>query len=240
MQTKHYQHGLLTLAVLVAGTVPARAQWQVSTTYSGTTQYDQLASTAPTHTLTNYLYTYTVPTGSNTLPNLFLSGSFIHSGVPSITEQYLISETRLADTNRADERLVVNATVIIEFRWIGATPPPSVTTWILQNYAKIEKTGLPFWNNSLARSTVTTYDITTNPFNIIPLATMSSSVQLGANASGSGAHGMLTTQDITVQRGYGRYRLAVEGYGRHRFGPTLGASSVAWSNLRLNVFSVTP
>lgn len=234
------RHYLLGASLLLLSQLPAHAQWQVSTTYSGTTQYDQLASTAPTHTLTNDVRTYTLPTGSSTLPGFLLSGSITHSGVPSVTERLLLGEVRLGDITRGDERLVANYTVNIEFRWIGATPPPSVATWIFQNSSKLEKTGLPFWNDSLARNTVTIYDTTTNPVTIVPLATLSSMSQFGTSATGTSSLSMLTTQTVAVQGGYGRYRLVVEGYGRHRFGPTLGASSLAMGSLRVNLYSVTP
>jgi hypothetical protein len=240
MQMKHYQNCLLTLAVLAAGTLPARAQWKVTTTYSVKTQYDQLTATAPSHTLRNYIQAYTVPMGSNTLPGFLFNGSFTHSGLPSPTEQFLLGEVRLAETTRGEERLIGNYTVNIEFRWIGATAPPSVATWIFQNSSSVQKISLPFWNDSLARNTVTIYDTTTNPDNIIPLATLSSVSQFGINAAGTSSKSTLTTQTVAVQGGYGCYRLTVEGYGRHRFGPILGASSIATGSLRVNVFSVTP
>ncbi|MBB6048367.1 hypothetical protein [Armatimonas rosea] len=234
------RHYLLGAALLLLSQLPAHAQWQVSTTYSGTTQYDPLASTTPTHALTNYMRTYSVPMGSSTLPGFLFSGSVTHSGVPSVTEQLLLGEVRLADVTRGDAREVATYTINIEFRWIGTSPPPSVATWIFQNSSKLEKTGLPFWNDSLARNTVTIYDTTANPVTIAPLATLSSMSQFGINATGTSSLSTLTTQTVAVQGGYGRYRLAVEGYGRHRFGPTLGASSLAMGSLRVNLYSVTP
>jgi hypothetical protein len=209
MKRKIFRALPLVAAALFVAAVPAKAaDWQISTSYSGTTQYSPVITSNPTHLFGNSSY-YTTPLGLAPLQSSLLA---------SATGDYYEGFSTISDSIWGNAEQSANYTVTFTIRWVGAAPAPREKKCYFVNIAGIKKNNLPGWTDGLARTTITVSDVTNSLTFPSIVGTGTCTAQFGVGDPASYYRTSQTDIVVNIKGGYGRFRCKVDDYLRYQFG----------------------